>query len=384
MPTTPALLALENGQTFSGFAFGDITAEASGEVVFNTALTGYQEVLTDPSYRGQILTFTYPHIGNYGITHDDGESTRMQAEGLIVREYARLHSNWRAVQSLEEYLKEQQRIGIQGIDTRSLVRILRSEGVMRGIVSAKELQADALVERARALPSMEGTDLTRFVTTQSMYTFAPHLEQLPLGTGTFVSPRRFRVATIDYGIKQNILRRLAEYNCEVVVFPSNATADDIRAIRPDGLFLSNGPGDPSAVTYTIDTIRTLVQELPTFGICLGHQLLALAFGASTYKLRFGHRGANHPVKNHLLNHIEITSQNHGFGVEQTSMPDFLELTHTNLNDHSVAGFRHKTLPVFCVQYHPEASPGTHDSDYLFRQFIALMETRTSDVLTAQI
>lgn len=377
---TPALLALENGMTFSGFAFGDTTVEAQGEVVFNTALTGYQEVLTDPSYRGQLLTFTYPHIGNYGITPEDGESPFLQAEGMIVREYARVHSNWRAVQSLEEYLIHHKKIGIQGIDTRSLVRILRSEGVMRGIISAKESDASVLVERARSIPSMEGLDLTRFVTTSASYTFESQDEPLLLGTQGFTSTKRFRVAAIDYGIKRNILRRLAQYNCEVIVFPSNATADDIRAIQPDGLFLSNGPGDPSAVTYTIETIRALVQEFPTFGICLGHQLLALAFGASTYKLRFGHRGANHPVKNHLLGRIEITSQNHGFGVAHDTMPDFLELTHTNLNDQSVAGFRHKTLPVFCVQYHPEASPGTHDSDYLFQQFIALMTERTTAVL----
>lgn len=371
----PALLALENGMTFRGFAFGDTDAESEGEVIFNTAMAGYQEALTDPSYYKQILTFTYPHIGNYGINPHDGEATTFQAAGLIVREYSPTHSNWRASMSLSDFMRQDKKIGIEGIDTRALVRLLRSEGVMRGIISAKEANPDTLIDRARALPSMDGLDLTGFVTTSIPYIWQETTEPFILSVNGYRSPKKLRVAAFDFGIKRNILRRLASYGCEVMVFPSNTSADEIRAYKPDGVFLSNGPGDPAAVTYAIETIRELVQEYPVFGICLGHQLLGLAFGAATSKMKFGHRGVNHPVKNLISGEIEITSQNHGFAVERDSMPPELELTHVNLNDNTVSGFRHRTLPVFCVQYHPEASPGTHDSDYLFRQFVESMNAR---------
>ncbi len=373
MIPTPALLALENGMTFRGFAFGDLEAEAHGEVIFNTAMTGYQEALTDPSYYGQILTFTYPHIGNYGVNVHDVESGKMQAESLIVREYSPTHSNWRASHSLAEFLQMNGKIGIEGLDTRALVRILRSEGVMRGIVSAKESSADVLVERARAIPSMDGLDLTGFVTCKEPHLYQESDEPYILGVNGYRSPKKLRVAAIDYGIKKNILRRLASYGCEIMLFPSNTTAEAIRAYNPDGIFLSNGPGDPAAVN--IDAVREVLTEKPVFGICLGHQILGLALKANTYKMKFGHRGVNHPVKNLLTGVIEITSQNHGFAVDAASMPPEIELTHVNLNDNTVSGFRHRTLPIFCVQYHPEAAPGTHDSDYLFRQFVEAMTER---------
>ncbi|MCS6807640.1 MAG: glutamine-hydrolyzing carbamoyl-phosphate synthase small subunit [Bacteroidota bacterium] len=366
----PALLALENGMIFRGFAFGDVEAEAEGEVIFNTAMMGYQEALTDPSYYGQILTFTYPHIGNYGVNPYDGESGSMQAEGLIVREYSKAYSSWRATRSLAEFLQEHCKIGIEGIDTRALVRVLRSEGVMRGIISAKEKRPDALIERSRNLPSMNGLDLTEYVSCKEPFLFEEQEEPYILSTHEYRLPRKLRVAAIDYGIKKNILRRLASYGCEIMVFPSTVHADDIRAYDPDGIFLSNGPGDPAVVN--IDAVREVLTEKPIFGICLGHQILGLALGAATYKMKFGHRGVNHPVKNLLTGTIEITSQNHGFAIDAASMPPEIELTHINLNDNTVSGFRHRTLPIFCVQYHPEAAPGTHDSDYLFRQFVEAM------------
>jgi carbamoyl-phosphate synthase small subunit len=377
----PALLALENGMTFRGFAFGDDSAEAIGEAIFNTAMTGYQEALTDPSYYGQILTFTYPHIGNYGVNTDDGESPIMQAAGVIVREYTRSYSNWRATSSLEDFLLANGKIGIEGIDTRALVKALRSEGVMRGVISAKELNPEALVERARSAPDMNGLDLTGFVTCSKPYLYeAPNVEPFLLRVNGYRARTRLRVAAIDYGVKKNILRRLAEYGCEIMIFPADASADEIRAYNPDGVFLSNGPGDPAAVN--IDAVKELIVEKPTFGICLGHQILGLALGARTYKMKFGHRGVNHPVKNLLTGEIEITSQNHGFAVEAASLPDNIELTHINLNDNTVSGFRHRTLPIFCVQYHPEAAPGTHDSDYLFRQFVESMQARKESRISA--
>ena len=366
----PALLALENGMTFRGFAFGDEGAEAVGEAIFNTAMTGYQEALTDPSYYGQMLTFTYPHIGNYGVNTDDGESSQMQAAGVIVREYARSYSNWRAASSLEDFLRANGKIGIEGIDTRALVKVLRSEGVMRGVISAKELNPDALVARARSAPDMNGLDLTGFVTCSKPYLYeVPQAEPFLLRVNGYRARAPLRVAAIAYGVKKNILRRLAEYGCEIMVFPAGASADEIRAFQPDGIFLSNGPGDPAAVN--IDAVKELISEKPTFGICLGHQILGLALGAQTYKMKFGHRGV-----------IEITSQNHGFAVEVASLPNNIELTHINLNDNTVSGFRHKTLPIFCVQYHPEAAPGTHDSDYLFRQFVESMQTRKESRVSA--
>jgi carbamoyl-phosphate synthase small subunit len=376
--TQKALLVLENGMIFHGTAFGDTTAEAEGEVVFNTAMTGYQEIITDPSYKGQLITFTYPHIGNYGVNVDDDESAALQAEGMIVREYAKAHSNWRSAKPLGEYLQENNKIGIEGIDTRKLVRVLREGGAMRGIISATETNADKLLERVKDLPSMEGQNLADGVSTEEQYEY-DSTQNVPLTFPASQLPadgqEPFKVAAIDFGVKTNILRRLAKHGCDVTVFPSDVSAEAIKAFQPDGIFLSNGPGDPAAVEQAVATIKELIGETPMFGICLGHQLLSLAFGATTYKLKFGHRGANHPVKNIPLNRIEITSQNHGFAVDRDSMSDDLELTHVNLNDNTVSGFRHKTLPIFCVQYHPEASPGPHDSDYLFGEFMSSMEQR---------
>lgn len=370
-----AILALENGITFEGTAFGDVNAESQGEVVFNTAMSGYQEALTDPSYTGQILTFTYPHIGNYGINSCDGESAKFQAAGVIVREYSKHYSNFRAEMSLEEYMKQNEILGIEGIDTRMLVRILRSEGAMRGIVSAKDTDAKNLVERAKNLHSMEGADLARTVSTTVPYKFEPNFDESFVLSQKIPSlgNQKFKVAAFDFGIKRNILRRLAAHNCEITIFPATTSAEEIREFKPDGIFLSNGPGDPAAVGYAIETIKKLTDFVPMFGICLGHQLLSLAFGATTYKMKFGHRGVNHPVKNLRHETIEITSQNHGFAVSAENLPAELELTHVNLNDSTVEGFRHRELPIFCVQYHPEAAPGTHDSDYLFAEFVELMQ-----------
>lgn len=377
IPSRPkAKLALENGTVFTGRAFGALEQEATGEVVFNTSITGYQEILTDPSYYGQIVTMTYPHQGNVGTNRYDVESKCVQGAGLVVREASRVRSNWRSEQSLDDYLRDNNVIGIEGIDTRMLVRILREEGAMRGIISAIEQDEAKLVERARSLPSMEGLDLTQFVTCegshewqsidQSGYLLAPQ--------DGFKMGREYHVVVVDFGVKHNILERLSSYGCRLTVVPSSATAEEILALNPDGIFLSNGPGDPGATFYAVETIRGLIGRKPIFGICLGHQLLALALGASTYKLKFGHRGANHPVQNMRTGQNEITSQNHGFAVDLDSMKDLpVELTHINLNDRTVEGFRHKEFPLFCVQYHPEAGPGPHDADYLFREFVEMME-----------
>ncbi len=365
-----AILALENGTVFHGFGFGNLDAESSGEVVFNTSMTGYQEIMTDPSYKGQIMTFTYPHIGNYGVNDVDIESAAVHAEGMIVKEYSANYSNFRATKSLSDWLIDNNKLGIEGIDTRMLVRILRSEGSMRGVISAKDSDTKVLIERARSIESMEGLDLTGRVTCQTSYHWSGEREEFTLPPMAHQS--RYKVAAIDYGIKRNILRRLSDYGCDVTVFPAHTSADSILESNPDGIFLSNGPGDPAAAVYAIQTIRKLAGKKPIFGICLGHQLLALAYGASTYKLKFGHRGADHPVKNLLTDRIEISSQNHGFAVDLTTLPEDLEATHINLNDNTLAGIKHRDLPIFSVQYHPESSPGPHDSDYLFQHFISLM------------
>jgi carbamoyl-phosphate synthase small subunit len=377
-----AILALEDGTWFSGVSAG-APGETSGEVVFNTSMTGYQEVLTDPSYAGQIVTMTAPQIGNYGIAAADHESGGPRVAGFIVRDLSPVASNWRSQSTLREYLTQHGIVAIGDIDTRALTRKLRSIGVMRGVIATgAALDAEGLVARARSIPLMEGADLVKEVTCAAAYDFSASLADTVAEATFGVAPLRrarrpLRVAAYDYGIKTNILRRLAAHGCDVRVFPAAAPAADLLAYDPDGIFLSNGPGDPAAVTYAIDNVRSLVDsaDRPIFGICLGHQLLGIAMGAATYKLKFGHRGANHPVKDLDSNKVEITSQNHGFAVDPDSLPAHARVTHLNLYDGTVEGLRHVDKPVYSVQYHPEASPGPHDADYLFTQFIEEMERR---------
>jgi carbamoyl-phosphate synthase small subunit len=374
MARMKAILALENGFTIEGDAIGAIGAECSGELVFNTAMTGYQEVLTDPSYTGQVVTFTYPHIGNYGINDADVESDRIQASGLVVHELSPVVSNYRSNRSLGSYLEEYGIAGIEGVDTRMIVRILRTEGAMRCVIAHGDaLDAQALVEKARSIPSMNGLDLTPLVSTKAPYRWSEGADtEWDYREEIAAAGSRKKVVAVDFGVKRNILRRLRHHGCDVTVVPSTATAEEILALEPDGIFLSNGPGDPAAVTYGIETVRALLGKKPIFGICLGHQILSLAVGASTYKLKFGHRGANHPVKNLRSGSIEITSQNHGFAVDPATLPPNVEMTHVNLNDNTCAGIALTDTPAFAVQYHPEASPGPHDSDYLFDQFVGMM------------
>src|SRR5262245_53598563 len=375
-----AILALEDGTWYRGVAAG-AQGETSGEVVFNTSMTGYQEVLTDPSYAGQIVTMTAPQIGNYGVASGDAESQVPRVAGFVMREESPLASNWRAEGTLRDYLVSHHIVAIADIDTRSLTRVLRSAGVMRGVIATGQMDPDELVARARAIPKMEGSDLVRGVTCDSPYAWrdrasatgdADHVEfGLPPPRR---ASRRLRVAAYDFGVKWNILRRLDAYGCDVQVFPADAPASDLLASGPDGIFLSNGPGDPAVLTYAIDNVRQLVNtDRPMFGICLGHQILGLAVGGQTFKLKFGHRGANHPVKELSSGKVEITSQNHGFAVDPGSLPADVRVTHLNLYDGTVEGFCHTTKPIFSVQYHPEASPGPHDADYLFRQFLDSME-----------
>ncbi len=363
----PARLVLENGAVFRGNAFGALDVKRNtGEVVFTTSITGYQEILTDPSYAGQIVTMTNPLMGNYGANSEDLESWKPFVSGFAVRENSERYSNWRATESLDKFLAQNGILGIEQIDTRRLVRILRSEGAMRGVLSTEALSDAELVEITRQSPKMDGLDLTKGVTTDGVYDMETPLITKERGRGEVA-----HVVVIDYGIKQNILRKLVDHGARLTVMPSTATLEQIIEQKPDGIFLSNGPGDPDAVKDTIAMLKKLIkrEEHPIFGICLGHQLLSLALGGNTYKLKFGHRGANHPVKNLLSDKIEITSQNHGFAVDWKTMPKDCELTHLNLNDQTVEGFRHTKLPIFAVQYHPEASPGPHESDYLFGQFM---------------
>ncbi len=352
-----------------------------GEVVFNTSLTGYQEVFTDPSYAGQIVCLTYPEIGNVGANADDEESARPFIEGLVVREFSALASNWRSTESVQLYLSRHNIPVIWGLDTRALVRHLRSAGAMRGIVSTDGTPAEKLVAEARALPSMAGLELASGVSCRDAYAWSKgsiELTASPWHEGvepdrTVQETQRFRVVAYDFGIKQNILRLLVDHNCEVTVVPAKTSAADVLARKPDGVFLSNGPGDPEPATYAVESIRGLVGRVPVFGICLGHQLCGLALGGKTYKLKFGHHGSNHPVKNLLSERVEITAQNHGFVVDPESLPSSeVEITHLNLNDQTNEGMRHRSLPLFSVQYHPEASPGPHDSRYLFTQFTKMM------------
>ena len=357
----PAILLLENGHHFKGFSLGAI-GTSGGEVCFNTSMTGYQEILTDPSYCGQIITMTAPQIGNYGVNPEDIESDKIQARGFIVREASPIHSNYRATESLDDYLSEAGVVGIQGIDTRALTRILRDEGAMNGIISSDDLDLDSLKGKLASVPNMTGQDLVQEVTCQEQWIWPSQQ-----------TTHFHRVVALDLGIKHNIIRQLAENNCEVIIVPANTSAEEILALEPDGVFLSNGPGDPEPVVYAIETVKKLLNIKPLFGICLGHQILSLALGATTFKLKFGHRGANHPVRNQLSGKVEITSQNHGFAVEPSSLPDHLEITHVNLNDQTLEGVRCKNILAFSVQYHPEASPGPHDSRYLFKEFIDMMD-----------
>jgi carbamoyl-phosphate synthase small subunit len=377
-----AKLALENGIILTGESFG-AEGETTGEVVFNTSLSGYQEIFTDPSYAGQIVTMTYPLIGNYGINADDVESHKPQVAGVIVKEYIDYHSNFRASESLGSWLRRHRIVAVQGLDTRMITKTLRTLGAMRGILSTADLDDQRLLMKVRGAPEMTGLDLTQVVSCKEPYKWddvdkTPFLLK-PLTKGSTNGEsrlaKRFKVVAYDCGIKRNIMRRLTSYGCDVTVVPSLYPASEVLAMDPDGIFVSNGPGDPAAVKKAIENLKTLVGKRPIFGICLGHQLLALAFNAKTYKLKFGHRGGNHPVKNLLTQKIEITSQNHGFAVDPATLDTkTLEVTHVNLNDNTNEGFRHKELPVFSVQYHPEASPGPHDSDYLFADFMELMRT----------
>jgi carbamoyl-phosphate synthase small subunit len=385
-----AILALEDGRLFHGRAAGARTRRG-GEVVFNTSLTGYQEVFTDPSYSGQIVCLTYPHIGNVGTNLDDEESPKPYIEGLVVREFSALSSNYRSTESAQKFLERNNVPVIWDIDTRALVRHLRDVGALRGMVSTDGTSAEKLIAEARALPTMAGQELASRVSSAKSYEWtrgsidlaAPIAAAASAGAGTSTgatTPRsapdkRYRVVAYDLGIKQNILRLFVDHGCDVTVVPAKTSADDVLGMKPDGVFISNGPGDPEPATYAVENIRKMMGRTPIFGICLGHQLCGLALGGRTFKLKFGHHGANHPVKNLLTQKIEITSQNHGFCVDPESLPSSdVELTHLNLNDHTNEGMRHRSLPFFSVQYHPEASPGPHDARYLFDQFIHLMET----------
>ena len=372
-----ALLALEDGLVLTGRSFTG-PGEAAGEVVFNTSMTGYQEILTDPSYTGQIVTMTYTLIGNYGINFEDVESRGVQAEGFIVKEYHPYPSNWRAKGNLADYLQASGRLGVEGIDTRAVTKRLREAGAMRGIISTQDLDPKSLVRRARELPSMEGANLVDQVTCTAPYWWDESSLDRPATTKDLPSLWRERsgkkIILYDYGVKFNIIRNLKARGLEVLVVPAATPAAEVLALNPDGIVLSNGPGDPAAVTYAVDNVRQVLGQKPVFGICLGHQLMGLALGGSTFKLKFGHRGGNQPVKNLLNGRVEITSQNHGFAVDLNSILDpAVELTHFNLNDNTLEGLRHPKLRAFSVQYHPEASPGPHDADYLFDEFLNIVK-----------
>ena len=353
----PAILMLEDGTTFSGKSFGAI-GKTLGEVCFNTGITGYQEILTDPSYAKQIVTMTAPHIGNYGVNSEDIESSKIQASGFVIKEESIVPSNWRSQVSISDYLQNENIVGIKNIDTRSLTIHLRNHGAMNGIISSESIDDGLLRKELIDHPSMTGQDLAKVVSTREMYKFS---EQ-----------GKYKVAVLDFGVKSNILKILKKLDCQVFVFPANTNPKEILGISPDGIFLSNGPGDPAAVSYAITTVKEILGKKPMFGICLGHQILALSLGAKTFKLKFGHRGINHPVKNLITNAVEITSQNHGFAVDNQSLPSNIKETHVNLNDNTNAGIESIDNFAFSVQYHPESSPGPHDSRYLFQKFIEMM------------
>ena len=360
-----AVLALEDGRVFRGRSWA-AEGESVGEMVFNTSMTGYQEVLTDPSYAGQIVCMTYPLIGNYGVNKRDSESSRPWVEGFVVREASRVASSWRAEESLDAYLRRWNIIAIDHLDTRALVRHIRDKGAMRACLSTIDTEADSVIEKARKSPPMENRELASVVTTKQPYEVAAH------------GAERFHVVCYDFGVKMNSLRELSQAGCRVTVVPASTPANEVFAMQPDGIFLSNGPGDPASMTREVEEVRRVATSgVPTFGICFGHQLLGRAFGGETFKLMFGHRGGNQPVKDFTDGHVEITSHNHGFAVTADSLPPEIEVTHVNLNDRCVEGMRHRTLPVISVQYHPEAAPGPHDAEHQFRKFIELMEKRTA-------
>ncbi len=386
-PAGRAILALEDGRVFKGRAAGARTRRG-GEVVFNTSITGYQEVFTDPSYSGQIVCLTYPHIGNVGTNLDDEESAKPYIEGLITREFSALASNWRSSETAQAYLERYGVPVIWDVDTRALVRHLRDVGALRGVVATDGTAEEKLIAEARALPTMAGLELASRVTSKKQYEWsrgsidlgaAQAASASAVGVGKLKSAAdpsagaRYKVVAYDFGIKQNILRLLVDYGCDVTVVPAQTSADDVLALKPNGVFLSNGPGDPEPIGYAVGNIRKMLGRVPIFGICLGHQLCGLALGGRTFKLKFGHHGSNHPVQNLRTKKVEITSQNHGFCVDPDSLPaSDVEITHVNLNDHTNEGMRHRSLPLFSVQYHPEASPGPHDARYLFDDFISLM------------
>ncbi|MDL1871560.1 glutamine-hydrolyzing carbamoyl-phosphate synthase small subunit [Deltaproteobacteria bacterium PRO3] len=371
-----AILMLQDGTHFEGYSFG-YAGEASGEVVFNTSLIGYQEILTDPSYKGQIVTMTYPMIGNYGVNAVDVESAAPQVEGFIVKEYSRTYSNYRAKESLGDYLKRYKIPGIEGIDTRALVRHIRDKGAQPGLISTTDFDLKSLRKRAKQLPSMEGQDLVREVTCAKPYVWKEGTYSVERGGAAApAAGLRRKVIAYDFGIKKNILRNLVDAGCDVKVVPATTPAEEVLAEKPDGVFLSNGPGDPAAVSYGIDNAKKLIGKVPLFGICLGHQILGLALGAKTYKLKFGHRGGNQPVKNLQSGQVEITAQNHGFAIDPKSLGKVGQLTHVHLNDNTVSGFSREEDAVMAVQYHPEASPGPHDSLYLFQQFRNMMDSKS--------
>jgi carbamoyl-phosphate synthase small subunit len=356
-----AILILEDGRAFRGYSFG-AEGEAFGEMVFNTSMTGYQEILTDPSYAGQIVCMTYPLIGNYGVNEEDTESRRPWVEGFVVREASRVASNWRAEETLDSYLKRHKIVGIEHLDTRALVRHIRDKGAMRAVISTTDLEEASLLEKVRNSPPMQNRELASAVTVDETYHFSA------------ADKEKFHVVCYDFGVKTNSLREFSKYGCRLTVVPAETPAAEVLEMKPDGIFLSNGPGDPASMKKTVEEIKKLTEShVPMFGICLGHQILGQVFGGRTYKLKFGHRGGNQPIKDLTTGKVEITSHNHGFAVDAETLPAEVEVTHVNLNDNTVAGLKHKNLPVFSVQYHPESAPGPHDSEYLFKRFIELME-----------